>query len=131
MGVKKMKKNIQTNKAPQAVGPYQQGVIYNAVVYTSGQLPLCPLTNMMPATIEEQTKQALENCKAVLEAGGSDLNHVLKVTVFVLNMDHFATINQIYATYFQKGHYPARSLVQVTRLPKDAQIEIEMIGYQK
>lgn len=126
-----MKKNIQTSRAPQAVGPYQQGVIYNSLVYTSGQLPLCAHTANMPSTIEEQTKQALENCKAVLEAGGSNLNCVIKVTVFVINMDHFDRINQVYSSYFQQENSPARSLVQVTRLPKDAQIEIEMIGYQK
>lgn len=126
-----MKKIIQTNKAPAAIGPYAQGTSFQQLVFTSGQIGLAPTNTTLPLGIEEQTKQAMENCKAVLQAGGSDFDAVLKVTIFVTNLVYAPTINQIYASYFSTTNYPARSFFQVGRLPKDALIEIEMIGHIK
>ena len=123
-----MTKIIQTNDAPAAIGPYSQGVAFHHLVFTAGQLPIDPKTSQISDSIEEQTHQALSNCKAVLEAAGSGLDHVLKVTVFIRNMEDFGSINQVYKTYFKEGNYPARSVVEVSRLPKDAWIEIEMVG---
>lgn len=114
-------------KAPKAVGPYSQGIAANGFVFTSGQLPLNPDTNQMPEGIAAQAKQSLDNVKAVLEAGGSSLNKAVKVTIFLKDMNDFGKVNEIYATYFTKNP-PARSCVQVARIPRDALIEIEAIG---
>ena len=121
---------ISTEKAPGAVGPYSQGITFGDFVYTSGQLPIDPTTGVLVSDIQEATKVALNNVKAVLEAGGAGLNTVIKVTVFVKNMDDFSKINEIYSTYFT-DHKPARSLVEVARLPKDGVIEIEAIAHKK
>lgn len=119
---------IRTDAAPAAVGPYSQAVVLDRIVYTSGQLPIDPGTGaLVPATIEEQTRQVLENVKAVLEASGSDLNHVLKITCFISDMDNFAAMNAVYAEFFPTEP-PARSCVQVARLPKDALVEIEAVA---
>lgn len=114
-------------KAPKAVGPYSQGIVAGNLVFTSGQLPLNPETNTMPAGIEAQTRQSLDNVKAVLEAGGSSLDKAVKVVIFVKDLNDFGKVNEIYGTYFTKNP-PARSCVQVARIPKDALIEIEAIG---
>lgn len=121
------KEIISTSKAPGAIGPYSQGVKVGNLVYTSGQIPLNPLDGSMPSSIEEQTKQSLENCKAILEAAGTSLDNVIKTTVFLADMNDFVKMNEVYATYFPSNP-PARSAVQVAKLPKDAQIEIEMIA---
>ncbi|SRR5690554_1282898 len=121
---------ISTEKAPGAVGPYSQGITFGDFVYTSGQLPIDPTTGVLVSDIQEATKVALNNVKAVLEAGGAGLDTVIKVTVFVKNMDDFSKINEIYSTYFT-DHKPARSLVEVARLPKDGVIEIEAIAHKK
>lgn len=119
---------IRTDDAPAAVGPYSQAVVLDRVVYTSGQLPLDPETGaLVPATIEEQTRRVLENVKAVLEASGSDMNHVLKITCFISDMENFAAMNAVYAEFFPTEP-PARSCVQVARLPKDALVEIEAVA---
>ena len=114
-------------KAPKAVGPYSQGIATDDFVFTSGQLPLNPDTNQMPEGIEAQAKQSLDNVKAVLEAGGSSLDKAVKVTIFMKDLNDFGKVNEIYATYFTKNP-PARSCVQVSRIPRDALIEIEAIG---
>lgn len=114
-------------KAPKAVGPYSQGIVAGNLVFTSGQLPLNPETNAMPAGIEAQTRQSLDNVKAVLEAGGSSLDKAVKIVIFVKDLNDFGKVNEIYGTYFTKNP-PARSCVQVARIPKDALIEIEAIG---
>lgn len=124
-----MKKTITTDNAPEAIGPYSQGIIFNNLIFTSGQLPLNPKTGTMPKTIKEQTKQALKNVKAVLSAAGTDLNNVLKITVFLKDMNTFSDMNDIYKDFFQ-DNYPARSAVEVARLPKDALIEIEAVAYR-
>ena len=123
-----MKTAISTEKAPAAIGPYSQGIAGNGIIITSGQLPIDPATGEMPATIEEQTRQSLENVKAVLEAAGSGMDQVIKTTVFLKDMNDFAAMNGVYAGFFQEGSCPARSAVEVARLPKDALVEIEAIA---
>ncbi|MDD7795167.1 RidA family protein [Clostridium sp. 'White wine YQ'] len=124
------KEIISTNSAPGAIGPYSQGVKIGELIYTSGQIPLNPKTGEIPETIQEQTKQSLENCKAILEAGGTSLDNVFKTTVFLSDMNDFVSMNEVYASYFPNNP-PARSAVQVARLPKDVKIEIEMIAISK
>lgn len=122
-----MKEAISTQKAPSAIGPYSQGIKAGSLVITSGQLPLDPATGAFPEGIEAQTRQSLTNCKAVLEAGGATMDKVVKTTVFLKDMNDFAAMNGVYATFFE-GACPARSAVEVARLPKDARIEIECIA---
>ena len=117
--------SIATNAAPAAIGPYSQGIVVGNMVYTSGQIPVNPADGSIPATIEEQTEQSLKNVKAVLEAAGASMNTVIKTTVFIQNMDDFAKINAIYANYFNGPVLPARSCVEVAKLPKGVLIEIE------
>jgi 2-iminobutanoate/2-iminopropanoate deaminase len=119
---------ISTDKAPGAVGPYSQAIVANGAVYTAGQLGLDPQTKQFVAGgVGEQTRQALENLRAVLEAAGSSLDRVIKTTVFLQNMDDFAAVNEVYATYFTADP-PARSAVQVARLPLDGLVEIEAVA---
>ncbi len=122
-----MKKVISTDKTPAAIGPYSQAIEVNGMVYTSGVIPVNPATGEIPAGVEAQAKQALSNLAALLEAAGTSMENVVKTTVFIKEMDAFGTINEIYAGYF-KGAFPARSCVEVARLPKDVQLEIEAIA---
>ena len=122
-----MKTVISTEKAPAAIGPYSQGIQAGNLIITSGQLPINPATGAFPETIEEQTRQSLENCKAVLAASGAGMENVIKTTVFLSDMNNFAAMNGVYATFFE-GACPARSAVVVARLPKDALVEIECIA---
>ena len=122
-----MKQALSTEKAPSAIGPYSQGIKAGNLVITSGQLPLDPATGAFPEGIEAQTRQSLTNCKAVLEAAGATMADVIKTTVFLSDMNDFAAMNGVYATFFE-GACPARSAVQVARLPKDAMVEIECIA---
>lgn len=122
-----MKTTISTNNAPGAIGPYSQAVKMGDFLFVSGQLPINPKTNEMPKSVAEQTKQSLENVKAILEAAGSDLKHVVKTTVFLKDMNTFAQMNEVYQSYFTEN-YPARSAVEISRLPKDALVEIEVIA---
>lgn len=123
-----MKQIISTDKAPAAIGPYSQAIEANGLVITSGQLPLDPATGAFPEGIEAQTKQSLTNVKAILTAAGTDMDHVLKTTVFLKDMNDFGAMNGVYATFFTEGRFPARSAVEVARLPKDALVEIEVIA---
>ena len=121
---------IQTSNAPAAIGPYSQGVKVGTgeLLFTAGQIAMDPETGeVVTGDIQEQTRQALENVKAVVEAGGSSLDKVVKVTVFLNDMDDFAAMNEIYGGYFGENP-PARSAVQVARLPKDVGIEIECVA---
>ncbi|MDQ1147402.1 2-iminobutanoate/2-iminopropanoate deaminase [Bacillus sp. SORGH_AS 510] len=122
-----MQNTISTNSAPSAIGPYSQAIKMGDFLFVSGQLPIHPATNEMPQSVGEQTKQSLENVKAILEAAGSDLQHVVKTTVFIKDMNTFTQINEVYQSYFTEN-YPARSAVEVARLPKDALVEIEVIA---
>ena len=123
-----MKQVLATEQAPAAIGPYSQGIAAGETVYVSGQLPLDPATGAFPATIEEQTRQSLTNCKAVLEAAGAAMENVIKTTVFLSDMNNFGAMNEVYAEFFGEGGYPSRSAVEVARLPKDALVEIEVIA---
>lgn len=121
-------KAIATEKAPAALGPYSQGIVAGNMIFVSGQLPIDPAVGKIAAeSIEDMTKQSLENGKAILENAGASLNDVVKVTIFIKDMNDFAQINGVYAQYFSE-HKPARSTVEVARLPLDARIEIEMIA---
>lgn len=122
-----MKTTISTNNAPGAIGPYSQAVKMGDFLFVSGQLPINPKTNEMPKSVAEQTKQSLENVKAILEAAGSDLKHVVKTTVFLKDMNTFTQMNEVYQSYFTEN-YPARSAVEISRLPKDALVETEVIA---
>lgn len=122
-----MKITVSTNQAPAAIGPYSQGKKIGNLVFTSGQLPIDPANGLMPESIEEQTRQSLHNCKAILESAGVKLSDVVKTTVFLKNMNDFAAMNGVYATFFE-GEFPCRSAVEVARLPKDALVEIECIA---
>ena len=120
---------INTENAPGAIGPYSQAIAVNGFVYTSGQIPLNPSTGeIVSGGVEEQTKQALENLKNVLLAAGVDLKDVIKTTVFIKNMNDFPQINKIYGEFFAEP-FPARSCVEVARLPKDVFVEIEAVAY--
>lgn len=120
-------KKVSTDKAPAAIGPYAQAMIANGLVYTSGQIPLTAEGALLEGTVEEQTEQVFVNLKAVLEEANSSLNQVVKATVFIKDMEDFGAINEIYAKHFGE-HTPARSCVEVARLPKDVQVEIEVIA---
>lgn len=122
-----MKKVVNTDKAPGAIGPYSQGIDLGNMIFFSGQIPLNPVTGEMPEGIEAQAKQSLENVKGLLESQGLDFSHVVKTTVFLDSMDDFVTVNEIYAEYFVEP-YPARSAVEVAKLPKGALIEVEVIA---
>ena len=119
---------LSTDKAPGAVGPYSQGVKAENIIYTSGQLPIDPTTGeLSKGDIQKETRLCLENVKAVLESAHASIEHLVKVTVFVTDMNDFPKINEVYAEFFGE-HKPARSLVQVAALPKGADIEIEGIA---
>jgi len=120
------KKVIATTKAPGAIGPYSQAVQIGNMVYTSGQLGMNTAGELAP-TVEEQTKKALENAKAILEEAGTDMSKVIKTLVFLSDMENFGAMNGVYQEFFS-GDYPARSAVEVARLPKDALVEIEVIA---
>ena len=119
---------ISTTKAPAAIGPYSQATDLGNMVITSGQLPIDPATGAFPEGIQAQTKQSLTNVKSILEAAGLTMDSVVKTTVFLSDMNNFAAMNEVYATFFSEGNYPARSAVEVARLPKDALVEIEVIA---
>jgi len=122
---------ISTEKAPQAIGPYSQGIVAGDFVFTAGQIPLDPQSgNIVGDDIQTQVRQVLENLKAVLEAAGSGLDRVVKITVYLQDLAHFAKLNEMFLLYFP-ANPPARSAVQVSRLPKDVLVEIEAIGIRE
>ncbi|RLQ82858.1 RidA family protein [Planomicrobium sp. Y74] len=120
-------KFVATDKAAAAIGPYSQGVVSGDMFYSSGQIPLTPAGDIAGDTIGEQAHQVFANLKAVLAEAGSSLDNVIKTTVFIKDMNDFAALNEIYASYFG-DHKPARSTVEVARLPKDVKVEIEVIA---
>lgn len=122
------KQIIQTDNAPAAVGPYSQATVINGMVFTAGQVGLIPGTkSLAEGGVQAQARQALDNLKAVLEAAGTSLENVVKATVFLDSMDDFAAVNEVYATYFPENP-PARSAVEVARLPLGALVEVEAIA---
>ncbi|MFN0140917.1 MAG: RidA family protein [Pyrinomonadaceae bacterium] len=122
------KRAVESPDAPKAIGPYSQAIIANGFVYTAGQIGTDPKTGtLVEGGITEQTEQVLKNLAAVLKAAGSSLDSAVKTTVFLADMNDFAKMNEVYAKFFKKP-YPARSTVQVARLPRDAKIEIEVVA---
>ncbi|HZG72809.1 MAG TPA: 2-iminobutanoate/2-iminopropanoate deaminase [Chondromyces sp.] len=121
---------VSTNQAPAAIGPYSQGIIVNNLFYSSGQIPLTAEGVMVDGDVSEQTHQVFKNLQAVLQEAGASLETVVKATVFLADMEDFAVVNEIYGQYFSE-HKPARSCVEVARLPKDAKVEIEVIALVK
>lgn len=118
---------IKSNNAPKAIGPYSQAVKANGFIFVSGQLPLDPLTGELKNDVKEATIQSLTNIKNILEAGNSDVNHIVKVNIFLANMDDFNKVNEAYNSFFTEP-YPARACVAVKTLPKNAVLEIEAIA---
>lgn len=126
-----MKKIIFTDKAPAPIGPYNQAVLTGNTLYTSGQIAINPATGeLVLDTIELETKQVMENMKAVLEAAGMTFENVVKSTIFISNMNDFGSINSVYGSYFNEKTAPARETVQVACLPKNVNVEISMIAVQ-
>jgi 2-iminobutanoate/2-iminopropanoate deaminase len=123
-----MKTIITTPKAPAPIGPYSQAVLCGNTLYTSGQIAIDPNTDLLVmGSIEEETHQVMTNMKAVLSEAGMNFNHVIKASIFISNMDNFSKINAVYDQYF-KDKFPARETVEVSRLPKDVNVEISMIA---
>lgn len=122
-----MKTVISTTNAPAAIGPYSQAIEVNGMVYTSGQIPVDPANGLIPEGIEGQAEQVMKNMKNLLEAAGTSMDNVIKTTVFIKDMEDFGKINAIYAKYFTND-CPARSCVEVARLPKDVLMEMEAIA---
>lgn len=118
---------ISTNKSPGAIGPYNQGIVAGGFLFTSGQLPIHPETGNVAATIEEQTVQVLDNLKAIIDEAGTSLENIVKCTVYLQNMNDFEVMNKIYGTYF-KGIAPARACVEVSKMAKNALVEIDAIA---
>ena len=124
-----MKKILMTENAPLALGPYSQGTGAGELLFLSGQLPICPEKGEIVATdIEGQTRQSLENVKAILASAGCTMDDVVKTTVFLQDIADFAKMNGVYAEFFNEGNYPARSAFQVAALPKEALVEIEVVA---
>jgi len=123
-----MRETVSTDKAPKAIGPYSQAVVYNGIAYLSGQIPLDPANNqLLEGDVAAQTERVLENLKAVLEACGASLQSVLKTTVFLKDMGDFPKMNEVYGRYFA-ANPPARSTVQAAKLPRDVSVEIDAIA---
>jgi 2-iminobutanoate/2-iminopropanoate deaminase len=122
-----MKKAYLTEKAPKPVGPYSQAVQAGGLLFLAGQIPLTSENKMLEGDITAQTRQVLNNLKAVLEKTGATMNHVLKTTIFLADLGDFETVNKIYAEYFEEP-FPARSTVEVSKLPKGARLEIDAIA---
>lgn len=121
------KQIVNTTKAPAVIGPFNQGIIAGNLLFTSGQLPMHPETGEVPVGIEAQTVQVLENLKAIIEAAGASLDSVVKTTVYLQDLSDFATVNRIYATYFPENA-PARACVEVSKMARDALVEIDAVA---
>ena len=128
-----MSREISTEKAPAAIGPYVQGVDLGSMIITSGQIPVDPTTGSVADDIAAQTRQSLENVRAIVEAAGLQVGDIVKTTVFVKDLNDFAKVNAVYEAFFSEHNasFPARSCVEVARLPKDVKIEIEAIALRR
>ena len=130
LSAQKEKKVIFTVEAPKPIGPYSQAVFTDGFLYISGQIAINPATNLMDTTeISSQTKQVMENLKAILKASDMDFTNVIKTTIYIIDMSKFAKVNEAYGKYF-KDYFPARETVQVSKLPKNAGIEISMVAFK-
>ncbi len=125
-----MKKIISTSNAPAAIGPYSQANLANGILYISGQIPVDPATGKLVEGIDKETHQVMKNLQAILSEAGMSFKNVVKATIFLKNMDDFAVMNDIYASYLEEGSFPARETVQVSCLPKNVDIEISMIAHE-
>lgn len=125
-----MKKIIHTSEAPAAIGPYSQATLVNGTLYISGQIPVDPETGKLVEGIDKETHQVMKNLKAILTEAGMTFDNAVKASIFLKNMDDFAVVNEIYASYFDSGVYPARETVQVSCLPKNVGVEISMIAFK-
>lgn len=125
-----MKKIIHTEDAPAAIGPYSQATLVNGTLYVSGQIPVDPETGKLVEGIDKETHQVMKNLKAILKAAEMDFSNAVKASIFLKNMDDFAVVNDIYASYFDNGVYPARETVQVSCLPKNVDVEISMVAFK-
>lgn len=125
-----MKKIISTTEAPSAIGPYSQANMANGILYISGQIPFDQSTGKLVEGIAKETHQVMKNLDVILKAAGLSFKNVVKATIFLKNMDDFAVMNDIYASYLEEGFYPARETVQVSCLPRNVDIEISMIAHQ-
>lgn len=125
-----MKKIIYTPEAPAAIGPYAQANQIGDLVFISGQIPLDPASGQLVEGIEKETHQVMRNLEAILREVDLDFRHVVKSTIFLTNMEDFPVVNEIYASYLEKGFYPARETVQVSALPKNVSVEISMIAHR-
>lgn len=124
-----MKHRIHTDNAPAAIGPYSQAIAAGGFLYTSGQIALDPATGQLDmADIATETHRVMQNLKAVLNAGGADFSHVVKTTIYMSDMAHYATVNEVYASYFENDQ-PAREAVQVAGLPKGVNVEVSMVAF--
>lgn len=123
-------KEVFTNKAPEAIGPYSQAIVAGDFLYASGQIGINPETGEVAEGIEAQTRQVMDNLKAVLAEANATFSQVVKFTIYLSSMDDFATVNEIYGSYLEKP-YPARATVEVSRLPKDVLVEIDAVVYLK
>ena len=124
-----MKKIVYTKNAPDPVGPYSQAILTNNTLFISGQVALDPNTgNMINSSIEEETIQVMKNLKAILNKVGFDFSNVIKSTIYLSDMDNFSKVNEVYGSFFNKEYVPSRVTVEVSRLPKDANVEIDMIA---
>lgn len=122
-----MKNVVNSDKAPAAIGPYSQAIKVDGLLFTSGQLPIDPASGAFPEGIAAQTRQSLTNVKMILAEAGVGMDRIVKTTVFLSDMNNFGAMNEVYAEFFGEGGYPARSAVEVARLPKDALVEIEAV----
>lgn len=125
-----MKKIIHTSEAPAAIGPYSQAVLAGGTLYISGQIPVDPQTGKLLEGIDKETHQVMKNLKAILNAAEMNFDNVVKTSIFLKNMDDFAVVNEIYASYFENENFPARETVQVSCLPKNVDVEISMIAFK-
>lgn len=121
---------ISTTNAPAAIGPYSQANLANGILYISGQIPVDPATGKLVEGIDKETHQVMKNLQAILSEAGMSFKNVVKTTIFLKNMDDFAVMNDIYASYLEEGSFPARETVQVSCLPKNVDIEISMIAHE-
>lgn len=126
-----MKRIIHTKEAPAAIGPYSQACLVNRTLYISGQIPADPQTGRLAEGIEQEAHQVMKNLKAILNTAGMDFGDTVKTSIFLKNMNDFAVVNDIYASYFENDRFPARETVQVSCLPKNVNIEISMIAYKE